>query len=134
MRPSAETDEGETNTGRGAGERNHEQEVNQQQTQRLLRIPEQLEGIERHPLGKQKAAQCGDCEQRGSADEDGRKAGLEDVLPQRDQCTADTVAEQRDADDEVGEMVPLDDREKAHQQHFVSEGAGRQQADGVQWW
>src|SRR5258708_36904138 len=42
-----------------------------------------------------------------------------------EECTTRTVAKQRDTDDHVGEVMPLNDREEASQQHLEGEGPSR---------
>src|SRR5262249_60781423 len=51
------------------------------------------------------------------------------VACDREERTTRTVAKQRDADDHVGEVMPLNDREEACQQHLEGEGPSRHQRD-----
>ena len=46
-------------------------------------------------------------------------------LRQRQRRAARAETQERDGDDHVGEMVPADDREEPHQQHFVGDDGGR---------
>ena len=52
------------------------------------------------------------------------------LLEQGQKAAARAVAKQGDADRHVGEVVPLDDREEAGQQHLVGKRAGGNEADG----
>ena len=56
-------------------------------------------------------------------------AGLQTILRECQKRPARAVAEQRDRDDHVGEVMPLDDREEAGQQYLVSQQPGRDQRD-----
>src|SRR5258706_15745098 len=49
------------------------------------------------------------------------------VARDREECTTHTVAKQRDTDDHVREVMPLNDREEASQQHLEGEGPSRHQ-------
>ena len=51
------------------------------------------------------------------------------VARDREECTTGTVAKQRDTDDHVREVMPLNDREEASQQHLEGEGPSRHQRD-----
>src|SRR5215510_11462696 len=51
------------------------------------------------------------------------------VARDREECTTRTIAKQRDTDDHVGEVMPLNDREEASQQHLEGEGPSRHQRD-----
>jgi len=44
---------------------------------------------------------------------------------ERKKSAAHPVPQEREADDHVGEVVPLDDREQAQQQDFVTDCGGR---------
>ena len=49
---------------------------------------------------------------------------LECSPKQRDERAAGTVSKQRQADDHVREVMPLHDRQHAHQQYLVTDGRG----------
>src|SRR5262249_22374124 len=51
------------------------------------------------------------------------------VARDREECTTRTVAKQGNTDDHVREVIPLNDREEASQQHLEGEGPSRHQRD-----
>jgi hypothetical protein len=55
---------------------------------------------------------------------------LEVAAQQRDERAARAIAQQRQADDHVGEMVPLHDRQHAHQQYLVADSRRRDKQRG----
>ena len=117
----------------GAAEERHEQDrVQGAQIQQLAGVPDQLERVERQPLCDREARDRGDAEQRRESGERGGRARFQTLARQRQEGAARAVAEQRDADHHVGEVIPLDDREQAREQHLVREHAGRDQADREQ--
>ena len=118
--------------GRAAEERHDQDRVQRAQIQDLARVPDQLEGIERQSLGEREADDRGDPEQRGEAGERRARTGLQASAGEGQKRAARAVAEQRDADHHVSEVVPLDDREQAREQHLVREHRGRDQADREQ--
>ena len=46
---------------------------------------------------------------------------MQPILSEGEKRPAGTIAEQRDRDDHIGEMVPLRDREEPRQQHLIGE-------------
>ena len=60
----------------------------------------------------------------------GTEARAQAILKEREKAAARAVAEQGDADRHVGEVVPLDDREEAGQQHLEGKCGGGNKADG----
>ncbi|MCY1364935.1 hypothetical protein D9M69_517610 [compost metagenome] len=124
--------EGQADAHRRAEERHEQQQVDHQQACRLPRVPEDLEGIERNLLGQAEAGDSAQPEQHRAADEHAVEARRQHRPCQRHSGAGSAVAEQRDADHHVGEMVPLDDRKQSQQQHLIAECGGRQQCQGEQ--
>ncbi len=114
----------------GAEEGNEQQQVDRRQPEELLRVPGDLEGIEGDPLGGGEAPHGGHGEGRRCQAEAVGIGRQQPAARQGDEGTGRTDAEQRDADGEVGEVVPLDDGEQPQQQHLVAQRGGRERGDG----
>ena len=118
-----ETGEGKADAVGRAEERNGEERVKQEQIDELVRIPDQRPGVERQALGKRETGNQRDAEERGIDGEDGEEAVLEALAEQGQEGAAGAIAEQRDADHHVGEVVHLHDREQTRQQDLRGEHA-----------
>ncbi len=113
-----------------AEEGNEQQRVDGPQPEQLRRIPGDLEGIERHALGGGEAGDRSHGEGRRRQAEAVRIKRQQPAPGQGDEGAGGADAEQRDADGEVGEMVPLDDGEEPQQQYLVSQRGRREDGDG----
>jgi hypothetical protein len=130
MRGRRESREREAGAGRRAEERHEQQRVDGGEAQRLLRIPEDLQRVERHALREQEATDAGQREGGCAGGERRPEALGQEALRQRDERSRRAVAQHRDADDHVGEVVPGDDREQPREQDLVAERRRGQQQDG----
>ena len=96
----------------------------------MPRIPKHFQRIECDALRKQEAGDCSDAEERGGGAEDDLVSAEQRALRERDKSARGAVAQHGDADHHVGEVMPQDDREQAHQQDLVTERGCREQRDG----
>ena len=117
--------ERQADAGRAGGERDNQQEVDDAEIEQLRGRPDHLERVEGQALGQQEGDRGGGREHHRRIRENVGGAGLDPILEDREQGTADAESEQRDADRQVGEKMPLDDREQPDQQHLVGQDRRR---------
>ncbi len=72
-------------------------------------------------LHQLKADDRADAEQQGVGDEGASEVGGQALAHQGQKGTTHPVAQQGQTDHHVGEVMPLNDGEEAHQQHFVGQ-------------
>src|SRR3546814_10351420 len=114
--------------GKGAAEeRDGEEQVEEEQVEKLARLPDDGEGVEREALGEREGGDGGDPEQAGAGGEGRGEPCMQPGPRQLQDRAAGPEAQQREADHHVGEVMPLDDRQEARQQHLVCEDRGRQE-------
>ena len=115
------TGECEADTACGKEKRNEKQQVNQAQARELPRIPYDLECVERHVLAKGKTRNHRDAEKSCAGCKRRLEVQLQPAPQKRDRRAAGTIPKERKAYDHVREVVPLDDRQHAHQQKLVAD-------------
>ena len=98
-------------------------------SKQLAWLPDHREGVERQLLRRHEAADGRDCEERGTEREDADETGAQPTLGEAEKCPAYAIAEQRDRDDHIGEVMPLNDRKEAGQHHLIGEQPRRNQRD-----
>ena len=95
----------------------------------LAQIPDDLQGIERHPPGERETRHGGKSEGGGEAGERPMEPGLQPAPGKDQERAAGADAQQRQADDHEGEVVPQDDGEQPDEQDLVAEGRRRQKGN-----
>ena len=118
------------NTAGGKKEGQGMQQVERCQVERLLPVPEDLLGVERHLPCEQVAAERGDAEQHQGERVNGVKARQQGAAGEGDERAAGAVTEQGQADDHPGEMMPLAYGEQPHQKDLVAERGRRDECNG----
>ena len=108
-------------------ERHHQQQVDRCQPEPLPGIPEQLQGVEGELFRQQEDQRHGETETHRQQRPCTLEAPQQSPGEEGHQGAAGAVAQQCQADDHVGEVVPLQNGEEAHQQHLEGERCCRQQ-------
>ena len=121
--------EGEADAVGGAEERHHQDQVGPGKPQHLDRVPGQLEGVDRDLAHERVAEGRGQAEQRRVHLPGPDKVPQQPATGERQETAAGAIAEQRDGDHHVGEVVPLADGVEPDQQHLVADRPGRDQRD-----
>ena len=111
-------------------ERHGKQQIDRRQMDLLAPIPNDLERVERQVPRQRIAPDRRDAEQGGQRGEASVEPRQQAMLDEYQERSAGTVAEQRQADDHVGEVVPQGDREQARQKDLVGDGRQREERDG----
>ena len=106
-------------------ERDEEHQREQCQVQELCRVPDDLQRVKGHSLPHGERQDHRHAEEQRRHRESALQPWLDAPSQQRDRRTAGAVAEQREADDHPREVMPLHDRQQAHQQDLVSDRCGR---------
>src|SRR5207249_549005 len=127
--PFREGNKRESDAGRCAEERQCKQQIEDEKVQKLPRLPDHGERVERQPLGHGKAGDGRHREQDSASGKSGTDVAAQTVARDREECTTRTVAKQRNTDDHVREVMPLNDREEASQKHIEGESTSRHKRD-----
>jgi hypothetical protein len=110
-------------------ERQCQNDINHCKQRPLVRIPQNLEGIERNALRDEEAGERRGHERRAVGEVDRAVSVQQPHLANGDERPARAETEQRDADDHVRKMMPMDDRKEPHEQDFVGEARRREEQD-----
>ena len=97
-----------------------EGEVDERQVEQLAGVPDDLQRVERHALRKHEATDHRQAEEQRAGRERLLEPRLQPAAQERDERAAGAVTQQREADDHPGKVVPLHDRQHAHQQDLVT--------------
>ena len=106
-------------------ERYEEHQVEKTQIKELARVPDHFERVKGNTLAEHEAQHHRDTEQQRAHGKCRLESSLQLTPEQCDAGATRAVAEQGEADDHVREVMPLHDRQHAHQQQFVADGACR---------
>ena len=124
----AEAHESQADAIGGAEKRNRQYQVRHSYVKELARPPHEFERVERETLHEGEPDKRGNPE-KGRIDLPCRhEAPEQEAARERDEGAAKAVAQQGNADDHEGEMLPLHNRVQTYQQHFVGDGSARNES------
>ena len=95
-----------------------------------MRIPDEFFGIEGNALRQSEAEHCGERKQDGLAGRKNAKMTGQARGCKYQQTAANAKTQQRDADNQVGKVMPLDQRKQCHQQDFIGQYRRGYQGNG----
>ena len=123
-------EEGERDAVRASEEGQREAQEEQRQPPPLPGTPGDFQGIEGQRLSEREAKRRAGPEEGRVRHVAGPEARGAPAPREAQEGAARPKAEQGETDDEVGEVVPVDDREQAREQHLVGERRRRDERDG----
>ena len=121
--------QGQDDAGCATKEGHDQHSIDRKEIGDLPEVPDDLKRIERNGLDHAKLPGAVAAKEQGADDEGCGKARLQPSPHQRHEGSARPEAEQGNADDHVGEVVPLNDGEQPNEQDLVGQDPGREERD-----